>query len=130
MSVEIAFEQVLGDVAKPTGCWYVTLWEEASYYGGPEEGGWWGNDRIPLKYVSFNTEEAAEIAYEKISQLATEMTQDAKRRHGEYCLQQCEWLDARGLDSDYLPEVSGEDRYSVTVSDSLPEAHYGCRHYE
>ena len=62
MSFELAFEQVLGEVAKPTGQFYVVLWQDSPYYGGPEEGGWWGTDRIPLQYASFATEEAAEKA--------------------------------------------------------------------
>jgi hypothetical protein len=130
MSFELAFEQVLGEVAKPTGHFYVVLWQDSPYYGGPEEGGWWGTDRIPLQYASFATEEAAEKAKSKIDMLAQEMSADAKRRHGQYCLEQCEWLEARGLDDSYLREDDGEDSYSVSVQNTLPEARLGCRHYE
>ena len=130
MSVELAFEQVLADAAKPTGCYYVVLWQYGSYYGGPEEGGWWGTDTIPLKYATFSTEEAAENAKAKILVLATEMSQDARRRHGEYCLQQSAWLEERGLDDDFLRQPDGADEYHVSVHETLPEASHGSRHYE
>jgi hypothetical protein len=128
MSVEHAFDEVCQD-AKATGKWYVTLWCDSPYYGGPEEGGWWGSDSVPVKYKVFHTEEAAEAAREAITKLAKKMTQEASRSFGQRCLDEMTWCEARGLDADYLPEVDGSDNYYVSVSDSPPEPSYGCRHY-
>jgi hypothetical protein len=42
-----------------------------------------------------------------------------------------DWLDARGLESEYLPEVDGEEEYFVVVEENLgSRKSQGCRHYE
>lgn len=42
-----------------------------------------------------------------------------------------EWLEARGLDADYLPEPDGELSYFVTIEDQPGSSESrGCRHYE
>lgn len=124
-----AFEQALKD-AKPAQGYYVTLMEAESYYGGPEEGGWWGTNHTIVSYKYFQTEEEAQAAKETIEKLAEELEADSQREYGEQCLREMDWLEARGLDADYLPEPDGPSRYYVVVSEGLPESSYGPTHYE
>jgi hypothetical protein len=126
--VKQAFEAVCKE-AKPAGVFYVAMFELVPYYGGPEEGGWWGEDNILVAYQRFDTQEAADAAKEKIEELAADLSAQERTAHGEYCLRTMEWLDDRGLDADFLPEDDGPSEYYVTVTDSLPESSYGCRHY-
>lgn len=117
--------------AKPAKSSYVSLYVNVPYYGGPEEGGWWGSDNVLVAYHQCGNDVEAEHVKAKVEELAQEMSDDAKRSFGRACLAQCEWLEARGLDSDSLPEVDGEESYFVVVEDS-PGQHVarGCRHYE
>lgn len=88
-----------------------------------------GRDNIVLAYQFFSTEEAAQAACDKVKVLAKELQEQSQKNHGEHCLNQMEWLEERGLDSDYLPEVDGPSEYNVIVSEGLPESTYGCRVY-
>lgn len=117
--------------AKPAKSSYVSLYVNVPYYGGPEEGGWWGSDNVLVAYHQCGNDVEAEHVKAKVEELANEMSDDAKRSFGRACLAQCEWLEARGLDSDSLPEVDGEESYFVVVEDA-PGQHVtrGCRHYE
>ena len=129
MSIQDAFNQVCKNAKQAQG-FYVCLMQKTQRYGGPEEGGWWTNDRIVVAYQYFTTEEQASAAKEQVEKLAEEMTQDEKRLYGEHCLRQMEFLDARGLDADYLPENDGPEEFYVTVSEGIPEPSYGPSHYE
>jgi hypothetical protein len=109
---------------------YVTLMESCPFYGGPEEGGWWGTDQRIVAYQHFPTEEQAEAAKEAVDKLAEELSTESRKAFGDQCLRDMEWLDARGLDSDFLPEVDGESNFFVVLSEGLPEESFGPRHYE
>lgn len=130
MSIKEAFFSVCAD-AKPAESHYLSLYVQVPYYGGPEEGGWWGSDTHLVAYQHFDTLEALEAAREAVEALAAELNEQAKREFGQQCLREMEWLDARGLDADYLPEVDGEESYYVTTED-VPGSmtRQGCRHYE
>lgn len=130
MSTREAFFTVCDD-AKPAESHYLSLYVSVPYYGGPEEGGWWGSDTHLVAYKHFDTKEALEAAREKVEALAEELNQQAHREFGDRCLREMEWLEARGLDADYLPEVDGESSYSV-VTEEVPGSmvSQGCRHYE
>jgi hypothetical protein len=126
-----AFEQVVANrkQMEPPKKWFVVLWEHVQYYGGPQEGGWYGWDHEPLEYAEFDDEETAHAVAKEVEKRAVELTNLSRRRHGERCLAELEWLDARGLDADYLPEAD-ETSYSVRVEEELPKAVHGSRHYE
>lgn len=117
------------DGAKKPECWYVILVESYRAYGGPEEGGWWYTVANLEAYREFSTREAAEAAAEKVKELAAELEKEASRSHGEYCLRSMEWLEARGLDADYLPEPDGPNEYRVSVVDELPTFSNRRPHY-
>jgi hypothetical protein len=127
--IQSAFEKVCSE-AKPAQGFYVSLMERVPYYGGPEEGGWWGNDHHIVAYQYFSTEEEAQAAKEAVLTLAEEMSRDARKAYGDQCLREVEWLDARNLDADYLPEPDGPSEYYVTMTEGLPSESRGCRHYE
>lgn len=123
-----AFHRIC-DEAKQTSGQYLVLAENCPFYGGPEEGGWWGNDHIVISYQRFETEEAVMEAKQKVDRLAKELTEESRRNHNEYCARQMEWLEVRGLDSDFLPEVDGESNFVVYISDTVPESTFDDRYY-
>jgi len=128
--ISSAFHEVLADATEAKGS-YVSLYVDMPYYGGPEEGGWWGSDTKLVSYQRFPTIEAAEIASEEVQKLAEELSSDARKAHDRHCAESMDWLDARGLDADYLPEPDGEERYFVVVEDSPGSRESeGSRHYE
>lgn len=69
-------------------------------------------------------------ASEAVRKLAAELEQASRTAHGQRCLREMAWLDARGLDADFLPEVDGPDHYRVLVCQELPGESHGPRHYE
>jgi hypothetical protein len=124
-----SFNQVCKQAIQPKG-YYVSLMENIPYYGGPEEGGWWGHDTRIVAYQRFPSLEQAEAAKSQVETLANELTIEDRKAYGDHCLRQTEWLEARGLDDSFLPEPDGESEFYVCVSDSLPEESFGDRHYE
>lgn len=127
--LEDAFDKICTEAKETVGI-YLSLVEDVPFYGGPEEGGWWGTDTHVMKYQHFTTMEAAEIAKAKVEELAASLEADAHRAYGEQCLREMEFLDARGLDADYLREPDGPSKFYVVLSDTVPENRRGCRHYE
>ncbi len=129
--IKDAFEQTITDAVQVNNTWYLSLFEEIPYYGGPEEGGWWGSDSILQAYKSFETEEAAKLAHAAVIKQAESLSLEARRDYGKQCLQETEWLEARGLEDSFLPEVAGESRFFVTLeeSDQIPHSVYGTRGY-
>jgi hypothetical protein len=86
---------------------------------------------VLVAYHQCKTEVEAEAVKIKVEELAKEMSDDARKDFGRACLAQCEWLEARGLDSDSLPEVDGEISYFVSVEETPGQSvSRGCRHYE
>jgi hypothetical protein len=116
-----AYRQVCNK-AKEAKAIYVSLYAQIPFYGGPEEGGWWGHDTVLESYQEVATVEMAEALKVMVEALAEEMNVMSKRQHGERCLQELEWLEARGLDPDFLPEVDGETHYFVVI-ENIPGSH-------
>lgn len=110
--------------------WTVCLMVEVPFYGGPEEGGWWGADTTCVAArVCFNKGEAERYAAQ-VRTLAEALTKEARERHGSHCLNEMDWLEARGLPADFLPEPDGEEQYFVLVCQGIPAPSYGGRRYE
>ena len=116
--------------AKVTESWYVCLMERVPFYGGPEEGGWWGSDTIVEAYQEFASEELAHKAAKEVEKLALELSEQSKRAFGEQCLREMDWLEARGLEANWLPEPDGDSTFYVQVCQGIPEDKYGSRGYE
>jgi hypothetical protein len=129
MTISEAFFDVCSDAKEANGC-YVSLYLNTPFYGGPEEGGWWGKDTELIAYQWYATEEQACQAKKSVTKKADELNESARREHGEYCGRTMEWLEARGLDADFLPEVDGECVYYVVTEDTPGEfSSRGERHY-
>lgn len=126
--IQAAFETVCTEAKEAKG-YYVALMQRSPYYGGPEEGGWWGEDYSVVAYQYFATEEEAEAARVAVVKLADELSEKARAEYGEQCLREMDWCDARGLDADYLPEVDGEEGYYVTMTEGMPQGREGCRQW-
>jgi hypothetical protein len=117
--------------AVPAASNFVSLYLRTPYYGGSEEGGWWGSDTTLVAAQEYSTEQDANLAKTHVEKLAEKATADSKRAYSERCLAETEWLDARGLDDSFLPEVDGEAEYFVTVEQRAGSCEsQGCRHYE
>jgi hypothetical protein len=131
MDIAEAFQIALrGSIRKPEP-WYVCLMRTEQYYGGPEEGGWWGCDTFLEQWAEFPTEEAANRALDGIERLAKGMSEEEERDFNLSCLESCEWAEARGIEPCDLPEVGGATKYFVLITNALPEAaRLGPRHYE
>lgn len=127
--LKCAFDAVIENAREPE-TWYVCLMHDYQYYGGPEEGGWWGTDSTLAAYHQCNSKEEADQLSAAVLKLAEELNAESRKAHGEQCLRELDWLEARGLDADWLPEPDGGDSYRVVVSQGLPSARRGPRHYE
>jgi len=111
--------------------WHCSLYQRVSYYGGPEEGGWWDSDTVLEATQWYPSRQLADRALRAIEVHAKKMSDDAQQKHDEQCARECDWLDARGLDADFLPEVDGADDYYATVERYAgSRTNQGVRHYE
>lgn len=119
------------DKAEPASSYYLSLYREVPFYGGPEEGGWWGRDTELVAYQEFPTSEAVVAAYEQARLLALKLSKEQKDAFNQACAAECEWLEARGLDADFLPEVDGEIYYFTAIEERPGGlTSKGSRHYE
>jgi hypothetical protein len=127
-----AFFAVCQDAVPATRS-YVSLYADQSYYGGPEEGGWWGHDQVLVAYYLCLTDVEAEAVRAAVEKLAGQMSKDAKDDFNRGCKAECEWVeqhDPMADVSDYYPEVGGEVRYWVATEDRPGSlASEGSRHY-
>ena len=116
MTVEIqhAFHEVCKEAKLRENC-FVSLYRIVPFYGGPEEGGWWGEHRMLQSYQAYPTFEQAMAAKEVVEELCKKMNENARKDYGDQCLKEMQWCDERNLDYDSLPEVNGEDSYFVVV---------------
>lgn len=130
--ISAAFYAVAPDASKRAP-FAVTLYVSTPFYGGPEEGGWEGRDVEMVAWRKYSTREVAELAAERMEDVAEDMSKNATRAYGEQCLREMEWCDARGVDYDYLPEPDGPADYFIRVEpvDAVGrEESRGSRHWE
>lgn len=116
--------------AIPADEWYVSLYRVTPFYGGPEEGGWWGEDTRLVATQLASTKDQARQMRRQVRRLAKRLSRRAQREYGDRCLAETEWLDSRGLDDSFLPEVDGEEHFWVAV-ERRPGQHNsrGCREW-
>jgi len=131
--IKAAFDAVCAD-AKPASSAYVSLYVNLPYYGGPEEGGWWGSDTELVAYHEVSNDVEAKAISEAVQKMADEMSTEAKDRFNRSCAASVEWVeehDPMADVSDYFPEPDGEERYWV-ATESRPGEHVsqGSRGYE
>lgn len=124
LPLQEAFLQVCREAQPPPGH-YLSLYARQPFFGGPQEGGWWGEDVVLVASQAFPSEEALEAARVAVEALAVQLSQEARRAFDAYCLRTTEWLESRGLDADFLPEVDGETQYMVVTETEVGSA--ACR---
>lgn len=118
--LESAFNAICTNAQEPEE-WYVCLIESFQAYGGPEEGGWWYTVQAVAAYQQFPARILAKRAAAKVNELAKELENQARATYGEHCLRSMEWLEARGLDADFMPEPDGPSEYRVEISRTVPQ---------
>lgn len=127
--LKAAFEEACTSAVKPQG-FFVTMYEHVPFYGGPEEGGWWGNDTVVAASQHFGFKEEAEKALAKVKELAEQFSATAKKAFNQQCANECDWLEKRGLEDGFLPEVDGETRYTVMLeTERGASEHHDERYY-
>ena len=94
-----AWNEIIEDKEVAQEC-YLSLYEEIPYYGGPEEGGWWGHLHILKQYCKCPTLDYAEELRKKLEIHCKELTEEAKRANGEHCLHYIQQAEARNEDVD------------------------------
>jgi len=130
MSIRDAFAQ-LAESPVLAGRFYVVLWRDIPFYGGPEEGGWWGTDSVPEAFQECPSLEAATALAERMWDLADKLTEEASNEHGRGCLSRLAWCEERGIDdsNSVFGEDDGPERWRITVQEGIPVATEGDRHY-
>src|SRR5262245_27731876 len=128
-SIHTAFRLTLPDAEKAER-WYVVLMAQVPYYGGPEGGGWWDSDTHAEAFQECVSRGQAERIAGQVRQRAATLARAAQRGFEEQCARELDWLEARGLPPEFLPEVDGPTEYSVIVSQGIPAPTYGSRRYE
>lgn len=125
-----AFEFVCVNAIKHEGI-FVSLYRREPFYGGPEEGGWWGADVILDSYQCFDFMPDAVLAIKAMGQAVQNANGAEKLAYSKQCRQESEWLEARGLDDDALPEVNGPVAYFIRIENIRGSfSSTGARHYE
>ena len=120
-------------VENPEACgtYWVSLIKTETFYGGPEEGGWWGEDHIPIATKEVATKREAKLLRQRIAKLAAELSREEQQDHSARCQRQLEWAEARGMDADdVFGEVDGPTLWSVRISRRPPREIRGSRSYE
>lgn len=112
MSVPEAFFKLCAD-AVPAEAAFVSLYRTDRWYGGPEEGGWWGSDDVLVAHHRVSSLVEAEAVQAAVRKLASELSKDAKDAFHRQCAEQVRWCEARGLDDSVLREVDGESSFWV-----------------
>lgn len=113
---------------------YVSLYVDLPYYGGPEEGGWWGTDTELIAFQEVSSEAEAKAIKDQVLKLAETLNEQARQRFYTECARSVEWVeehDPMADVSDYFPEPDGEERYWVAV-ETTPGSmkSTGSRYYE
>lgn len=123
MNMEDAFWQVCADAEVPERpC--VSLYKISRWYGGPEEGGWWGTTVALVSYLRCTTRDEAQDRANAVQDFARKATEEARKANANMCLSQCEAAWARGMDPDemYPGEPDDADEFVVYV-ENVPGEH-------
>ena len=129
--IQAAFNEVCAG-AKQAERAFVSLYESIPYYGGPEEGGWWGSDTVLRAYKSVPDADTAGHLLEKCKALAEKMGEDSRKRYGQKCADELDYCEARLIDDSnaVFGEVDGPSKFFVVVETRLGSfEHEGDRHY-
>lgn len=131
--IKAAFDKVCAEAVVAESN-YVSLYVNLPYYGGPEEGGWWGSDTELVAFQQVSSEMEAKAKADAVMVMAEQMNHEAQQRFYAECARSVEWVeehDPMADVSDYFPEPDGEEKYWV-ATESKPGSHVsqGSRYYE
>lgn len=117
MNLDEAFWELCAEAEVPKRA-YVSLYRVYSWYGGPQEGGWWGQTIILEGTMLCRTEQEAHDRAEAVEKYAYEKTQEANKAWSKQCLKECENAWDRGMEpEDLYDEVDGPDEWFVCVEE-------------
>jgi hypothetical protein len=108
-----AWNEIMENAQKAEEC-VVSMYSVEPYYGGPEEGGWWGNLFILNEYVRCSNRDAAEKLQQKLQERCEELNKEEQQQDSEYCLRYCERAWSRGEDVDDYG-YDGPSTYHVLI---------------
>lgn len=132
MSIKESFFSVCNQ-AKPAKSNFVSLYMTEQWYGGPEEGGWWGATTTLIASQEFLNEHDAEDAKTQAEQLASKLSEEARKGFGEKCGAELDFCERHGIDdsNDVFGEVGGSTIYSIYVEEESGQHEYeSSRGYE
>lgn len=104
---------------------YISIYDSCDQYGGPEEGGWWYTSSYLQQSYECESEEQASQIREEMRQLAEELNKEQHNAHNRHLADSLDWLEARGLDADFLPEPDGPNEFWITTEWFPGENHSG-----
>jgi hypothetical protein len=113
---------------------YVVIYHGEQYYGGPEEGGWYGWDYVWTGYAVFASKDEATKARDWIERAMNPWNDELVQQRNEALASEYEALVARDPSADFDGPDDDEsgcfESYSVSVQETKPEDSFGSRHYE
>lgn len=116
--IKAAFDKVVADAVEANAS-YVSLYVSLPFYGGPEEGGWYGSDTELVEYRRCTNDEEAQALREAVLKMSETLNEEARQRFNEEMARQLEWVEEHDPLCDdanvYFPEPDGEERYWVAV---------------
>ena len=104
--------------------------ERVPFYGGPEEGGWYGSDVLLVQTAEVANESLANKLSAAIQDLAKQLSIEARREDDLHMSLVLDAADAAGIDYENLPEPDGASSFFVIVTNELPMTKKGLRNYE
>ena len=119
MTLREAFHTVCSEALPPSPYRHLSLYIRTPFYGGPEEGGWWGTAVELVSTQEFQSEQAARAQLELVEELAQHQTHEAKLAWSDHCRLEIEQAERRGISPDELRETDGPVEYFV-VLERLP----------
>jgi hypothetical protein len=117
-TTEKAFHQVC-DRAENAKTLFVSLYCDDRFYGGPEEGGWYGTDTRLIASQRVYSREMGDRMKTQVEDLARKLTRKAEDDRNRQLAAECEYLEERGVDdydnNAYLSPPDGGSHFWVAV---------------
>lgn len=124
-----AWKEIVEDSEVAQEC-YLSLYENAPYYGGPEEGGWWGHLQILKEYCRCTSRQAAELLMHKLQDRCEQLNRELRIADGDDCLRHMKRADQRGEDVDDYGYDGPSTFYMIIEAIPGQNQNTTMRHYE
>ena len=110
---------------------FVTVYRRDRYYGGAEEGGWYGTDVLLETSVEVKSMRLAEQLKAHLENAANAKSELNKREWSELCVRELDAAEQRLIDPLSLPEPNLPSDYFVHIeTEQGSQIRRGPRHYE